>query len=137
MLDISDIKQYIAKYEKADSKELVDEGVDAFLQNHGEWKQAIERIYGTDRGDEIYGDAFVVFTVCLFKSERLVDNLADYVSKEIRDYESKVDYPFGNMYSLFFNMGLIWHKLGTMYDDNAVEKIEGYGFEINGYIICL
>lgn len=85
MLDISDIKQYIAKYEKADSKELVDEGVDAFLQNHVEWKQAIERIYGTDRGDEIYGDAFVVFTVCLFKSERLVDNLADYVSKEIRD----------------------------------------------------
>lgn len=48
MLDIPDIKQYIAKYEKADSKELVDEGVDAFLQNHGEWKQAIERIYGTD-----------------------------------------------------------------------------------------
>lgn len=26
MHDISDIKQYIAKYEKADSKELVDEG---------------------------------------------------------------------------------------------------------------
>ena len=98
--------------------------MDAFLQNHVEWKQAIERIYGTDRGDEIYGDAFVVFTVCLFKSERLVDNLADYVSKEIRDYESKVDYPFGNMYSLFFNMGLIWHKLGTMYDDNAVEEFK-------------
>lgn len=124
MVDISEIKQYLAKYEKADSKELFDEGVNAFLHNHVEWKQAIERIYGTDRGDEIFGDAFVVFTVCLFKSERLVVRLADYVSKEIRDYESRVNYQFGNMYSLFFNMGLIWHKLGNLYDDNAVEEFK-------------
>jgi len=60
----------------------------------------------------------------IFKLERLVDSLADYVSKEIRDYESRVNYQFGIMYSLFFNMGLIWHKLGNMYDDNAVEEFK-------------
>lgn len=125
MLDISEIKQYIAKYEKADAKELVDEGVDTFLQNHVEWKQVIGRIYNRkERGDEIFGDVFVVFTGCLYKSERLVDTLADYISKEIREYESRVDYQFGNLYSLFFNMGLIWHKLGVMYDDNAVDEFK-------------
>lgn len=124
MIDIADIKQYIARYEHAESKELIEEGVTAFLQNHVEWKEVIAFINGSERGEEIYGNAFIVFSVLLYKSESLNDSIADYVSKEIRDYESRVDYQLGVMYSLYFNMGLIWHKLGDEFDVKAVEEFK-------------
>lgn len=124
MVDIADIRQYIEKYEHAETTGLLKEGKELFLQNHVEWKQVINRIYDREHGSQIFGDAFIIFTICLYKTGSYEKNLAKYVSDEIRDFEKNVDYPFGVMYSLFFNMGLLWHRLGKMYDDNAVEEFK-------------
>ena len=124
MVDIAEIKQYIEKYEHAESKELIEDGVSEFLAHYAEWMEVVPFIYGTERGEQIYGGAFIVFTICLYKSDNLSEGIAEIISKEIRDFEAKVDYLFGDMYSLYFNMGLIWHKLGVMHDDNAVEEFK-------------
>ena len=124
MVEIDEIKQYIARFEKAETTEQIEKGVHVFLQNHVEWMRATEYRYGRESGERIFGDAFVVFTICQYKSESLNENIADYISKLIREYEGKVGYQFGNLYSLFFNMGLMWHKIGTLYDDNAVEEFK-------------
>ena len=124
MVDISEIKHYIEKYEHAESKNLIEEGVSDFLSHYAEWQEVIAFIYGSERGEQIYGGAFIVFTICLYRSEQLNEGIAEIISKEIRDFESKVDYLFGEMYSLYFNMGLIWHKLGIMHDDDAVDMFK-------------
>lgn len=124
MVDITEVKKYIEKYGYAESRDLKNEGIDAFLANYSAWQVVIDRIYGTERGYRIYGEAFVAFTICLYESDRLCEALAEIVSEEIRNYETKVDYAFGEMNSLCFNMGLIWHKLGKEYDDCAVEEFK-------------
>lgn len=124
MIDIRDIKQYIEKYENAETPALIEEGVQTFLDNHAEWMQATDYRYGRESGERIFGEAFVVFTTCLYKSESLNANIADYISRQIREYEARVEYQFANLYSLFFNMGLIWHKIGKQHDDNAIEEFK-------------
>ena len=124
MVEIDEIKQYIARFEKAETTEQIEKGVHVFLQNHVEWMRATEYRYGRESGERSFVDAFVVFTICQYKSESLNENIADYISKLIREYEGKVGYQFGNLYSFFFNMGLMWHKIGTLYDDNAVEEFK-------------
>lgn len=124
MVDISEVKQYIEKYEHAETKKQKNEGVDVFLANYSTWQVVIDRIYGSERGYRVYGEAFVVYSICLYDSDRLCEELAEILSREIRDYEAKVDYAFGELNSLCFNMGLIWHKLGSQYDDNAVEEFK-------------
>ena len=117
MVDISEIEQYISRFERAETKEQIEEGVNAFLQNHAEWKQLIEQ---NDKDGEKYGKAFAAFIVCLSKSNNLNAEIAQYVSKEIGDYESRVKRQFNTLQTLYLNMGLIWHSLGYAYDDNAI-----------------
>lgn len=124
MVNIAEIKAYIDRYEKVESIELKNEGVEAFLNSYVEWQGASGFIYGIERGWQIYGEAFVVFTTCLYDSTLLNEALAEIVSKEIRAYEARVEYAFGVMYSLYFNMGLMWHKLGIGYDEKAVEEFK-------------
>ena len=124
MIDIRDIKQYIEKYENAEVPKLIAEGVQKFLDNHVEWMQATDYRYGQESGERIFGEAFVVFTNCLYKSESLNADIAEYISGQIREYEARVDFQFANLYSLFFNMGLIWHKIGKQHDDNAIEEFK-------------
>ena len=119
-----EIKQYIAKFEEAETSELIEEGVRKFLDNHAEWIQATDYRYGRESGERIFGEAFVVFTNCLYKSESQNECIAEYISSQIREYEARVDCQFANLYSLFFNMGLIWHKIGKLYDDNAIEEFK-------------
>ena len=124
MFDITEVKLYIEKYENAETQELIDEGVQTFLNNHVEWMQATDYRYGKESGERIFGEAFVVFTNCLYKSESLNANIAEYISGQISEYEARVDYQFANLYSLFFNMGLLWHRIGKLYDDNAIEEFK-------------
>ena len=40
MVKIDEIKQYIARFEKAETTEQIEKGVHVFLQNHVEWMRA-------------------------------------------------------------------------------------------------
>ena len=42
MFDITEVKLYIEKYENAETQELIEEGVQTFLNNHVEWMQATD-----------------------------------------------------------------------------------------------
>lgn len=53
MIDIRDIKQYIEKFENADVQELIEGGVQTFLDNHVEWMQAIDYRYGRESGERL------------------------------------------------------------------------------------
>ena len=42
MIGIEGIKHYMEKYENAEVPELIEEGVQKFLDNHVEWMQATD-----------------------------------------------------------------------------------------------
>ena len=122
MVNIAEIKAYIDRYEKVESIELKNEGVEAFLNSYVEWQGASGFIYGIERGWQIYGEAFVVFTTCLYDSTLLNEALAEIVSKEIRAYEARVEYAFGVMYSLYLSDIGKWKSLDSWKSDYRVEE---------------
>lgn len=75
-----------------------------------------------------YGLSLVILSVAIYESsttrEKEITRLAELINRY--DANENVRYKFGVKTSLFFNLGLCWHKLGTMYDGRAVETFKKY-----------
>ena len=75
-----------------------------------------------------YGLALVIFSVANYYSPNNSEKDILYLSELIYLYDTdeNVKYQFGVKQSLFFNLGSCWHKLGILYDSQAVEAFKKY-----------
>jgi len=75
-----------------------------------------------------YGLALVIFSVANYELPNIKEKNIGYLSRLIYQYDKdeNVKYKFEVKQSLFFNLGLCWHKLGKLYDSQAVEAFKKY-----------
>jgi len=75
-----------------------------------------------------YGLALVIFSVANYESPNTIEKDIAHLSELIYQYDTdeNVKYKFGVKQSLFFNLGSCWHKLGILYDSQAVEAFKKY-----------
>lgn len=81
---------------------------------------------GLKFGEKLYGDILIIFSVCLEKGSLLnVDNLK-ILEGELANFEEKTKYRFNYDEAISFNIGMLWHKLGSEYDDKAEAAFKKY-----------
>lgn len=75
-----------------------------------------------------YGLALVIFSVANYEFPNTIEKDIARLSELIYQYDTdeNVKYKFGIKQSLFFNLGSCWHKLGILYDSQAVEAFKKY-----------
>ena len=75
-----------------------------------------------------YGLALVIFSVANYEFPNTIEKDIAHLSELIYQYDTdgNVKYKFGVKQSLFFNLGSCWHKLGILYDSQAVEAFKKY-----------
>lgn len=77
-----------------------------------------------------YGLALVIFSVANYEFPSTIEKDIARLSELIYQYDTdeNVKYKFGIKQSLFFNLGLCWHKLGQRYEDEAILAFKKYLF---------
>lgn len=126
--DIKTLEKYISDYYEKVTADNAQQCMENFDEN---WKQVVE--YPDDdtpKRQSKYGLALVILTAAYFESSASKEKDIIRLSKLIYEYDSNdnVKYKFGVKQTLFFNLGLCWHKLGTRYDENAVSAFKKYLF---------
>ncbi|MDD6781623.1 MAG: DUF2971 domain-containing protein [Bacteroidales bacterium] len=93
------------------------------------WKTITDE---TPKRQSKYGLALVIFSVANYELSNISEKNISFLSNLIYQYDKNEDvkYKFGIKQSLFFNLGLCWHKLGKLYDGRAIEAFKKYVFYI-------
>ena len=86
----------------------------------------------TEKRQSKYGLALVIFSVANYEIDNLTEDKVVRMSNLIDEYErnTNVKYQFGIKEALFFNLGSCWHKLGMLYDNEAIEAFKKYVYYI-------
>lgn len=120
------LEKYIEDYYEKVSANNAQQVIDGF---DDAWETIMD--YSADETPERqskYGLSLVILSVAIYESsttrEKEITRLAELINRY--DANENVRYKFGVKTSLFFNLGLCWHKLGTMYDGRAVEAFKKY-----------
>ena len=127
-MNVKEILDYTTNYTDPASQAIADDGVRVFLDKNSEWKEVVGLIIGGKDGEEIYGNALLVCSGCLYDSSLLSESYIQVLCQAVQEYEPKAKYKLGIGYSVFLNLGLCWHKLGAAFDDRAVEMFKKYIF---------
>ena len=127
-MDIKEIIDYTTNYTNPASQAIADDGVRVFFDNNEEWKKVVGFFIGGEDGEEIYGNALLVCSGCLYDSSLLSESTIQTLCQAVQEYEPKAKYKLGIGYSIFLNLGLCWHELGVEFDDRAVEAFKKYIF---------
>lgn len=120
--DIKLLDKYIDNYLEKVTADNTQQVIEDFDEN---WKQVVG--YPDDEAPKRqskYGLALVILTAAYFELSASKEKDIIRLSKLIYEYDSNdnVKYKFGVKQTLFFNLGLCWHKLG--YDDRAIEAFK-------------
>lgn len=125
---MNDIQTYISNYDQKITTSNAHNAVDDFLNNYSTWKNVVGyRVNGKD-GEKEYGNVLVIFSVAIFETDTITESLIDTLTKEVQEYENKVNYIFEVKLELYSNLGLCWHKLGSLYHNLAIEAFKKYVF---------
>lgn len=125
-----ELKSYIAQFKNPSSSNVADKGVEVFLISYHQWRSEVELVHpsksGPEFGEKLYGDSLIIFSACLDKGTRLnVENLK-ILEKELAFFGEKTDYRFNYYEAIYYNLGMLWHKLGCEHDDKAVTAFKKY-----------
>jgi len=128
--DIETLEKYISDYNEKVTADNAQKCMENFDEN---WK-TITAYFADDtpKRQSKYGLALVIFSVANYESSNISEKYIAHLSELIDQYDTddNVKYQFGVKQSLFFNLGLCWHKLGTRYDENAVLAFKKYLFHL-------
>lgn len=125
-----EMEEYKAKYQNPSSRTTADKGVKIFLSSYHKWRTEVEMAHpsktGLKLGENLYGEILIIFSVCLDKGTLLnVENLK-ILEGELAYFDEKTGYKFGYDEVICINIGLLWHKLGPEYEENAVAAFKKY-----------
>ena len=127
---IETLEKYISDYNEKVTADNAQKCMENFDEN---WK-TITAYFADDtpKRQSKYGLALVIFSVANYESSNISEKYIAHLSELIDQYDTddNVKYQFGVKQSLFFNLGLCWHKLGTRYDENAVLAFKKYLFHL-------
>ena len=127
-LQMNNIQTYISSYNEKVTSSNAQQAVDDFLNNYSTWKNVVGyRVNGKD-GEKEYGNVLVIFSAAIFETDTIAKSLIDTLTKEVQEYENKVNYIFEVKLALYSNLGLCWHKLGPLYHNLAIEAFKKYVF---------
>ena len=121
------VQLYINKYQNLNSTNA-QPAVDNFLGNFSNWKNIVGYILEEKDGEKLYGEALVAFSAAIYEVNPITDTLIGILAKEILEYESVVKFMFKTKSFLYNNLGLCWTKLGSLYNNLAVEAFKKYIF---------
>ena len=133
--EFEEMEEYNAKFKNPSSVTIADKGVKKYLANYRKWKGSVELMYRSKNsknslefGEKLYGDILIKFSVCLDKGRLLTVENLKLLEGELAYFDKKTGHRFNYDEVICFNLGLLWHKLGTEYDDNAVAAFKKYIF---------
>lgn len=125
-----EMEEYKAKYQNPSSKGVADKGAMKFLSSYSQWRVEVELVHpsnmGLKFGENLYGEVLIIFSSCLEKGTLLNAENLKVLEGELVYFDEKTGYKFNYDEALCFNVGLLWHKLGTEYDDKAVASFKKY-----------
>lgn len=126
------MEAYKAKFQNPSSARMADRGVKGFLSSYRRWRGEVELIYpsktGFMYGEKLYGDILIIFSACLEKSSLLNNNNLKILEGELAYFDENTGFRFNYDEAINYNIGMLWHKLGAEYDDNAVAAFKKYIF---------
>ncbi len=122
---MKEVQKYINKYNNI-TKKNAQQAVNDFLTNYSNWKNVVGYITNEKDGGEEYGNALVIFSNAIFEMNPTQVNHIETLKDEIQEYEDNVKIMFHIKYNLYGNLGLCWHKLGSLYDNKAIEAFKKY-----------
>lgn len=125
---MDNIQTYINNYNEKITTSNAQDAVDDFLNNYSSWKSVVGYLVDGKDGEKEYGNVLVIFSVAISEINSITERVVDTLTKEIQEYEKKVNYMFGIKLTLYLNLGLCWHKLGLLYDNMAIEAFKKYIF---------
>lgn len=116
--DIKTLEKYISDYNEKVTADNAQQCMENFDEN---WKTITAY-----SADDTYGLALVIFSVANYELPNISEKNIAHLSELIYQYDTDDDvkYKSGVKQSLFLNLGLCWHKLGTRYDENAVSAFK-------------
>ena len=125
-----DLKNSLDNYiENYLEKVTVDNAQQCMKDFDENWKTITAYMAGeTSERQSKYGLALVIFSVANYESPNTIKKDIAHLSELIYQYDidENVKYKFGVKQTLFFNLGLCWHKLGVLYESQAVEAFKKY-----------
>ena len=128
--EFEEMEVYKAKYQNPSSAKMADRGVKGFLSSYRRWRDEVELVHpsktGLIYGEKLYGDILIIFSACLEKSSLLNTDNLKILEDELTYFDKKTDYRFNYDEAINYNIGMLWHKLGTEYDDNAVAAFKKF-----------
>lgn len=127
-----ELEEFKAKFSNPLSTDTADKGVKVFLASYHKWRGVVELVRqskkGFQFGEKLYGDVLIIFSACLKKGSFLRAEFLKILEKELAYFDEKTEHRFNYDEVIRFNLGLLWHKLGPEYDDNAVAAFKKYIF---------
>lgn len=131
--EFEEMEAYKAKYHNPSTANTANKGVREYLANYRKWRCAVELMYRSKNtnnrlefGEKLYGDILIIFSACLDKGTLLTADNLKLLEGELTYFDAKTEHRFNYDEAICFNLGMLWHKLGTEYDDKAVTAFKKY-----------
>ena len=126
--------------EQYSSNELVEQDyvnvINRFESSHETWRPCADYFYHeqnkTQDGAHYYGNAIVIYSIalCVCESGFLTLQKVQSLQQEIEQYCKNIQYRDTQKSSLWHNLGLCWHRLGKIHDQDAIEAFKKETFHI-------
>ena len=123
---MNSIQTYIKDYYEKTTSSNAQQAVNDFLNNYSDWKSVVGYLVNGKDGEKEYGNVLVIFSIAISELHSITKDIIDTLTKEIQEYEEKVNYMFETKLTLYCNLGFCWHKLGQLYNNLAIEAFKKY-----------
>jgi len=125
---MNNIQTYINNYNEKITTSNAQQAVDDFLSNYSTWKNVVGYMVGGKDGEREFGNVLITFSAAISEVNPITEGIIDTLIKEIQEYENKVENMSDIKLALYGNLGICWHKLGSLYDNLAIEAFKKYIF---------
>jgi hypothetical protein len=125
-IQMNEIELFFNKYNNKITKGNAQQVVDNFLSNFSNWKNIVGFIFGDKDGEVEYGNVLIIFSSAISELNPIKEGVINTLDREIQEYENKVKNMSNIKLALYFNLGICWHKLGSLYDNFAVDAFKKF-----------
>ena len=114
------INAFIEEYSSNITEKNAAKAINSFKE---EWK-----VFDNYAGNNSYGKSLIILSSAYYFSPSTNVNDLKNLTRLIEDYDNNpgTQYKFPIKHSLYFNLGMCWHKLGSEFYSNAVEAFKKY-----------
>lgn len=123
---IKEVEEYLRKYKDQITEDNAKQAVSDFKD---EWLVTFDYMEDlTESMESKYGTALFISSRAIALLSLLTEEEVLRLEKNIYSFDKKDEarYKFNYKKTLFFNLGLCWHKLGNLYRDKAIESFKKY-----------